>query len=92
MNLNLWRSQGRLVLVPSCARRKRNAMHSDPRLRAALMDLFEFRMVHVESPLDALRLLDMVGGHGEVRSSTTHWTLTYDPPDEQHEGGLGMAQ
>jgi hypothetical protein len=37
-------------------------------------------MVHLESPLDGLHLLDMIEGHGELRSSTTHWTLTYNPP------------
>ena len=58
-------------------------MSLDPRLRAALLDLFEFRMVYLESPLDGLHLLDMIGGHGELKSSTTHWTLTYDPPADQ---------
>jgi hypothetical protein len=63
-------------------------MSLDPRLRAALLDLFEFRMVHLESPLDGLHLLDMIEGQGELKSSTTHWTLTYDPPpDRQEEPG-----
>ena len=57
-------------------------MSLEPRLRAALLDLFEFRMVHLESPLDGLHLLDMIGGHGELKSSTTHWTLTYEPPTD----------
>lgn len=60
-------------------------MPDDPRLRHALLDLFEFRMVQLESPLDGLRLLDMIGGHGEMKSSTTHWTLTYEPPGEEME-------
>ena len=58
-------------------------MPVDPRLRSALLDLFEFRMVQLESPMDGLRLLDLIGGHGELKSSTTHWTLTYEPPSEQ---------
>lgn len=64
----------------------RSPMPVDPRLREALLDLFEYRLVHLESPLDALHLLDMIGGHGELRSSTTHWTLTYDPPNGRREG------
>lgn len=66
-------------------------MPVDPRLRYALMDLLEFRMVHLESPLDGLRLLDMIGGHGEMKSSTTHWTLTYNPPEEKAENPEGPA-
>jgi len=58
-------------------------MSLDPRLRAALLDLFEFRVVHLESPLDALHLLDIIGGHGQLKSSSTHWTLTFEPPDEK---------
>ena len=60
-------------------------MHPDPRLRDALLDLFEFRMVHLESPLDALHLLDMIGGNGELKSSTTHWTVIFNPPPEREE-------
>lgn len=56
-------------------------MPLDPRLRAALLDLFEFRVVHLESPRDALRLLDAIDGQGELRSSSTHWTLTLEPPE-----------
>ena len=66
-------------------------MSLDPRLRAALLDLFEFRMVHLESPLDGLHLLDMIEGHGELKSSTTHWTLTYNPPRDRQEGPVGRA-
>jgi hypothetical protein len=67
-------------------------MPVDPRLRHALLDLFEFRMVHLESPLDGLHLLDMVGGHGELRSSATHWTLTYEPPDSNLEEAEELVQ
>jgi hypothetical protein len=42
-------------------------------------------MVQLESPLDGLRLLDAIGGHGELRSSRTHWTLTYEPPSDESE-------
>jgi hypothetical protein len=48
-------------------------------------------MVHLESPLDGLHLLDMIEGHGELKSSTTHWTLTYDPPPDGKEEPGGRA-
>jgi hypothetical protein len=59
-------------------------MALDSRLREALWDLSEFRTVYLESPSDALHLLDMIEGHGELKSSTTHWTLTYHPPAGQN--------